>query len=176
MAKTETPAAAPASTEAQGAATATIEAHVPGSSPKSKESRGVAGDVITTWVPVDSTPAFNATLRGVAKFRKVKVADVLAGILTAAMTSDVVALLEADAAKAPEPKTRGAKELDLNALPTDPGEAAKVLEAAQSKAAKRLASATKAADAARTALANAKAKAAERGIVAAAPASDGLAA
>lgn len=132
-------------------------------SPKHKLSRGIDPSLITTWVPVDSTPEDNARLRKVARARGVKVADVLLDILNEQLADeDVIALLEEDAAKAPEVKP-AKKDVPL---PDDPEEAEKVLRAQAEKAMGRLAKAEKAMENARKAIEAAKAKAQERGITA----------
>jgi hypothetical protein len=154
---------------AGGAAAAGLSNNPRKLSPKAKASRGVAEDQITTWVPVDNDQATNEKLRKVAKARGVKVADVLVGLLREALEDeDVQALLDEDAAKAPEAKVRTPKVEE--ALPEDPAEAEKVLRAQAEKAQAKLAKVERAMENARKAIDAAKAKAQERGLNIEAPA------
>jgi hypothetical protein len=120
-------------------------------SPKAKESLGVASDVSITWLPVVMTKEHNEAINKVARLRKVKVADLLKGLIAEPLAEAMPAFLT-EAESAPEKKVatpRTPKE-----LPSDPAELEKIatkLEKQQATAASNL-------EKAKAALAAAKAK------------------
>lgn len=130
-------------------------------SPKAKASLGLAEDVVITWVPVANDEARNTLFRKVARARstdgkKVKVVDVYNQIFATALTGEVLAALEAEAATVPETV---AKSPSTKALPEDPDEAIKVLEAREKAQETRMQKAQAAANKAREMLAAARARA-----------------
>lgn len=135
--------------------------------PKSKEELGIDPSMVITWIPFAQPKERNELVRRVARARsagsdeKTSVASVLLSLLTTAITPEVVAAWETEAANAPEPKAKSTEK-----IPDDPEEAAKFLEEKQSKLEKRMANAQKAVENAQKALAAAKAKAAGRAPVA----------
>jgi hypothetical protein len=113
------------------------EATVPATkklSPKAKESRGVDPSLVTTWVPVDNTPEFNKIMHRAAKANKTTVVDLYTKLIIEAMTPEKIAYFEAEAAKAPEPKTSSSVEgMSLEKLEKAQTSAMAKLEAVKAK-------------------------------------------